>query len=67
MEFYSTIRKNDTMQFEGKCKLIQIEKIILSEVRQAQKDKGYIFICFLLYVGGRDNTNISNIMKNRLH
>jgi hypothetical protein len=38
MEFYSAIRKNKTMWFEGKC--MQLEDIMLSEVSQVQKDKG---------------------------
>jgi hypothetical protein len=41
MEFYSAIRKNNTMKCEGKC--IQMEDIILSEVIQVQKDKGHMF------------------------
>jgi hypothetical protein len=41
MESYSAIRKNKTMWFEGKC--IQLENIVLSEVSQAQKDKGCMF------------------------
>jgi hypothetical protein len=55
MEFYSAIRKNDTMGLDGKW--MQLKDIMLSEVSQAQKDKG----C----VGDRHNTNTSNIMKNR--
>jgi hypothetical protein len=41
MEFYSAIRNNDTLWFEGKR--MQLEDIILSEVSQVQKDKGYMF------------------------
>jgi hypothetical protein len=41
MEFYSAIRKNDTMGLEGKW--MQLEDIMLSEVSQAQKDKGCMF------------------------
>jgi hypothetical protein len=40
MEFYSAIRNNDIF-FEGKW--IQLENIMLSEVSQAQKNKGCIF------------------------
>jgi hypothetical protein len=40
MEFYSSIRKND-MWFEGKW--MQLEDIMVSEVNQAQKDKGHMF------------------------
>jgi hypothetical protein len=41
MEFYSAIRNNDNMWFEGKW--MQLEDIMLSEVSQAQKDKGCMF------------------------
>jgi hypothetical protein len=41
MEFYSAIRKNDTMWFEGKW--VQLEDIILSEASQVQKDKVLMF------------------------
>jgi hypothetical protein len=41
MEFYSAIRKNDTMWFDGKW--IQLEDITLSEVIQVQKDKDHMF------------------------
>jgi hypothetical protein len=41
MEFYSAKRKNDTLWFEGKW--MQLEDILLSEVSQAQKDKGHMF------------------------
>jgi hypothetical protein len=37
---YSAIRNND-MWFEGKW--MQVEGIMLNEVSQAQKDKGYMF------------------------
>jgi hypothetical protein len=40
MELYSAVRKNEIMWFEGKW--MQLEDIILSEVSQAQKDKGYM-------------------------
>jgi hypothetical protein len=46
MEFYSAIRKNDILWFEGKC--MQLENIMFSEVSQAQKVK---VACLLLYVG----------------
>jgi hypothetical protein len=39
MEFYSAIRNND-MWFEGKW--MQLEDIMLSEVYQAQRHKGYM-------------------------
>jgi hypothetical protein len=41
MEFYSVIRKNETMWFGGKC--MQLEDIMLIEVIKAQKDKGHMF------------------------
>jgi hypothetical protein len=39
-EFFSAIR-NDNIGFEGKW--MQLEDITLSEVSQAQKDKGHTF------------------------
>jgi hypothetical protein len=41
MEFYSAIRKTETMWFEGKW--MKLEDIILSKVSQAQKSKGNMF------------------------
>jgi hypothetical protein len=41
MEFYSAIKKNETMWFEGKW--MQMEGIMLNEVSQVQKDKGHMF------------------------
>jgi hypothetical protein len=41
MKFYSAIRKNETMWFEGKW--MQLGDIILSAVSQTQKDKGLMF------------------------
>jgi hypothetical protein len=41
MEFYSSIRNNDTLWFEGEW--MQLEDIMLSEIRQSQKDKGHMF------------------------
>jgi hypothetical protein len=38
MEFCLTIRKNKTMWFEGKW--MELEDIMLSEINQAQKEKG---------------------------
>jgi hypothetical protein len=40
MEFYSAIKKNETMLFAGKW--MELEIIMLSEVSQAQ-DKGHLF------------------------
>jgi hypothetical protein len=41
VEFYSAVRNNKIMWFEGKW--MQFKDIILSEVSQAQKDKGLMF------------------------
>jgi hypothetical protein len=41
MEFYSVMRKNETMWYEGKW--MQLEDIMLKEVSLAQKDKGCMF------------------------
>jgi hypothetical protein len=45
MEYYSAIKKNEIMLFASKY--VELEIILLSEVRQAQKDKGlmFSFIC----------------------
>jgi hypothetical protein len=40
MEFHSAIKKKETMWFEGKW--MQLEDTMLSEVSQAQKDKGHM-------------------------
>ena len=37
MEYYSTIKNEDTMNFAGKW--MELENIILSEVTQTRKDK----------------------------
>jgi hypothetical protein len=41
VEYYSALKKNESILFTGKW--IGLEIIILSEVSQVQKDKGYIF------------------------
>jgi hypothetical protein len=41
MEFYSVINKNEILSFAGKW--MDLENIILSEVSQVWKDKGWIF------------------------
>jgi hypothetical protein len=41
MEFYSATKKNEMLSFAGKW--IELENIILSEVSQVQKGKGYMF------------------------
>jgi hypothetical protein len=47
MEFYSTMKKNEILSLRSKW--IELENIILSEVRQAQKTKNHMFslICRL--------------------
>jgi hypothetical protein len=47
MEFYSVMKKNEILSFAGKW--MQLENIILSEVKQAQKTKNHMFslICGL--------------------
>ena len=37
MEYYSVVKYNDILKFA--CKWMELEKTILSEVTQAQKDK----------------------------
>jgi hypothetical protein len=41
MEFYSAIKKSEILLFAGKW--MELENIILSEVRQVQKAKGCMF------------------------
>jgi hypothetical protein len=41
MEFYSAMKKNEILSFEGKR--MELENIILSEVSQAQKTKNRMF------------------------
>jgi hypothetical protein len=41
MEFYSAIKKNEILSFAGKW--MELENIILSEVRQVQKAKSHMF------------------------
>jgi hypothetical protein len=47
MEFYLATKKNETMSFKGKW--MELENIILSEGKQAQKAKNHMFslICGL--------------------
>jgi hypothetical protein len=40
VEYYSAIKKNEIMSFAGKWMELEI---MLSKVRQVQKDKGYMF------------------------
>jgi hypothetical protein len=41
MEFYSAMKKNEILSFASKW--MELEKIILSEVSQAQKAKNHMF------------------------
>jgi hypothetical protein len=41
MEYYSARRKNETMWFEGKW--MAFENIMLSDIREVQKEKGCVF------------------------
>jgi hypothetical protein len=63
MEFYLAIKKNENLSFAGKW--MELENMILSEVRQAQKAKCHMFplTCRIqaLYI-----YNTSNVIKNRL-
>jgi hypothetical protein len=47
MEFYLAMKNNEILSFAGKW--MELENIILSEVRQAQKTKNHMFshICGL--------------------
>jgi hypothetical protein len=52
MEFYSATKKNEILSFTGKQ--MELENIILSEVRQAQKAKSHMSPS---YVDCRPKTN----------
>jgi hypothetical protein len=52
MEFYSAIKKNETLSFAGKW--MELENIILSEVSQAPKTK---IICSPSYADFRSRAN----------
>jgi hypothetical protein len=54
LEFYSAIKKNETLSFAGKW--MKLENIILSEVSQVQKAKSCM-AWFLSFVENRLNTN----------
>jgi hypothetical protein len=41
MEFYSAMKKNETLSFSNKW--MELENIILSEVSQTQKTKNHMF------------------------
>jgi hypothetical protein len=57
MEYYSAMKKNETLSFAGKC--MELENIILSKVSQAQKTKNRMFslICGL-QIKGKHNKGI---------
>jgi hypothetical protein len=59
MEFYSAVMKNEILSFAGKQ--MELENIILSEVRQVQNVKGCMFFSYVEY---RHNTHTNNIMKS---
>jgi hypothetical protein len=50
---YSTIKKNEIMSFSGKW--VELERIVLSEISQTQKDK---HLMFSLYVESRSKNNV---------
>jgi hypothetical protein len=41
MEFYSSIKENETILFAGKW--VELEIIVLNKISQIQKDNGYMF------------------------
>jgi hypothetical protein len=47
MEYYSAIKRNEFMKFLGK--LLDLEDIILIEVRQSQKNSNDIYSLMSLY------------------
>jgi hypothetical protein len=53
MEFHSAMQKNEILSFTGKW--MELENIILSEVRQAQKIKNYMSPS---YADFRSKTNV---------
>jgi hypothetical protein len=57
MEFYSATKKNEILSFASKW--MELENIILSEARQAQKAKNLLFS---LYVDYRPKTNAAILL-----
>jgi hypothetical protein len=53
MGFYSAIRKDKTMWFEGKR--MELGGIMLSEISQLQKDKGSMFSSHMWKINPKDN------------
>jgi hypothetical protein len=47
VEFYSATKKNEILLFAGKW--MELENIIFSEVRQAQKAKSCMFLSYVEY------------------
>ena len=47
MEYYSTVKNNGIMKFAGKW--MELEKIILSEVTQTQKEKHVMYSLIIRY------------------
>jgi hypothetical protein len=60
MKFYSVIKKNETIWFEGKW--TELKNIMLYEMSQAQKDKGHVFS--LIY--GRQSQKINVYAKTNM-
>jgi hypothetical protein len=60
MEFYSATKENEILLSTGKW--MELETIILSEVVQVQKDKGFMFS--YIYMEDRSNTNTSIIIHS---
>lgn len=55
MEYYSATRRNETLNFVGKW--IELEKIILQETTQTQKDKHHMW--FSCVVPGSQSSDVS--------
>jgi hypothetical protein len=61
MEFYSAVRKNEIMSFAGKW--IELEDIMLSDISQVQKDKGFLFSLINIHT----KRNMCIYMREREH
>lgn len=55
MEYYSPTRKNEILNFVGKW--MELEKIILKEITQTQKDTHHMF--FSCVVPGSQSSDVS--------
>ena len=51
MEYYSAIKKNETLPFAATC--LELEIVILNELSQMKKDKYYVTYMWDI----KDNTN----------